>query len=39
MKMTEEYLLIAEWFDEETGEWKPVISKKPVIKRHDIQDK
>ena len=30
--MTEEYLLIAEWFDEEEGKWKPVLSKRPVIK-------
>ena len=29
--MNEEYLLIAEWFDEEEGKWKPVLSKKPVI--------
>ena len=25
------YILIAEWFDEEDGKWKPVLSKKPVI--------
>ena len=25
------YTLIAEWFDEEDGKWKPVLSKKPVI--------
>ena len=29
--MIEENLLIAEWFDEEEGKWKPVLSKKPVI--------
>ena len=25
------YILIAEWFDEEDGKWKPVLSKRPVI--------
>ena len=25
------YTLIAEWFDEEDGKWKPVLSKRPVI--------
>ena len=29
--MNEEYLLVAEGFDEEDGKWKPVLSKKPVI--------
>ena len=29
--MIEEYLLITEWFDEEEGKWKPVLSKRPVI--------
>ena len=25
------YIVITEWFDEEDGKWKPVLSKKPVI--------
>ena len=36
--MTEEYLLIAEWFDEEEGKWKPVLSKRPVILLKENED-
>ncbi len=36
--MDNEYLLITEWFDEEVGEWKPIISKRPVIKTKENED-
>ena len=29
--MWDNYVVIAEWFDEVEGVWKPVISKRPVV--------
>jgi len=31
LSMWDNYVVIAEWFDEVEGVWKPVISKRPVV--------
>ena len=32
------YIVITEWFDEEDGKWKPVLSKRPVILLKENKD-
>ena len=33
--MWDNYVVIAEWFDEVEGVWKPVISKRPVVLKRE----